>query len=290
MNHLNIHLSNENKILLRELKNLLLILVTVIDFVFILIITFFNISYRELVFMSIFDLFVCFLLFLNLIAIYKNSDKNLFSFIKSHIIDILSIIPFNFIFLRFFAVFRVIRLISLLQVFQVFKVYSIKENYSFGSFKYFIQNRLLKLLTIILLFYCVLSAIILQNIDPSFKTFFDSLWYNIVTLSGVGYGDITPVSNEGKLIGILTIIMGVLFLSIFTAAMSSLYMEKPEEETRHEMKKYIKQLKARNKILQKQVNKLDKDVEELQSKLNVITTILEENINDKDVEEDNHET
>lgn len=290
MNHLNMDISNKNRTLLRELKNLVLILVTVIDFVFILIITFFNVSYSELVFMSIFDLCVCFLLFLNLIELYKNSDKKLFGFIKSHILDILSIIPFNFIFLRFFAVFRVIRLISLLQIFQVFKVYSIKRNYSFGAFKYFIQNRLLKLLTIILLFYCVLSAVILQNMDPAFKTFFDSLWYNIVTLSGVGYGDITPVSNEGKLIGILTIIIGVLFLSIFTAAMSSLYMEKPEEKTRHEMKKYIKQLKARNKILQKQVNKLDKDVEELQSKLNIITTILEENIDDKDGGDDNHET
>ena len=222
MNFLNIHISEENRKLFTEVKNFILIIVTVIDLIFIFIITIYNVSYDELLFMSIFDLFVCFLLFLNLITIYRKSDKNLLD-----VIDILSMIPFNFIFLRFFAVFRLVRLISLLQLFQLFKIYALRR-FDYGSLKYFVQNRLLKVLTFILVFYTILSSIILQNIDPSFTNFFDSLWYNIVTLSGVGYGDITPISTEGKLIGIITIIMGVLFLSIFTAAMSSMYMEKLE--------------------------------------------------------------
>ena len=101
--------------------------------------------------MSIFDLFVCFLLFLNLITIYRKSDKNLLDFIKTHVIDILSMIPFNFIFLRFFAVFRLVRLISLLQLFQIFKIYALRR-FDYGSLKYFVQNRLLKVFTFIFLF------------------------------------------------------------------------------------------------------------------------------------------
>ncbi len=285
MNFLNIHISEENSKLFTEVKNFILIIVTVIDLIFIFIITIYNVSYDELLFMSIFDLFVCFLLFLNLITIYRKSDKNLLDFIKTHVIDILSMIPFNFIFLRFFAVFRLVRLISLLQLFQIFKIYALRR-FDYGSLKYFVQNRLLKVLTFILVFYTILSSIILQNIDPSFTNFFDSLWYNIVTLSGVGYGDITPISTEGKLIGIITIIMGVLFLSIFTAAMSSLYMEKPEEKTRLLVKSYIKHLKNRNRSLQKKVDSLDRDVEELQTKLDEITQILKDNIDNQKYEKE----
>ena len=105
-------------------------------------------------------------------------------------------------------------------------------------------------------------------------------------MSGVGYGDITPISTEGKLIGIITIIMGVLFLSIFTAAMSSLYMEKPEEKTRLLVKSYIKHLKNRNRSLQKKVDSLDRDVEELQTKLDEITQILKDNIDNQKYEKE----
>lgn len=271
------HLSEKNKILLVQIKDILLVLMTLIDFLFIFIITFFTVPYRELVFMSDFDLVVCILLFINLIELYMKSDDGLWPFIKTHIIDILSIIPFSFIFLRYLAVFRLVRLIRVLQIFQIFKIYNLR-NYDFGALKYFIQNRLLKILTVIIIFYVILSSFILTEIDPSFTSLFDSFWYNVVTLTGVGYGDITPLSYPGKVMGMLSIIMGVLFVSIFTAAMSALYMEKPEEETRHTVRVYINQLKQRNKVLQGQIDKLDKDIEELHIKLDVITKLLEEQI------------
>lgn len=289
MNFKNIKISDDNKKLLIELKNILLVICTIIDFIFIFMISFFDMAWHELVFMSIFDLFVCFLLFINLITIYKKSNDTLKHFIKTHLIDIISIIPFNFIFLRYLAVFRLVRLISVLQLFQIFKVYNLR-NYDFGSLKFFIQNRLLKLLSIIILFYILLSSIILTNIDPSFTSFFDSLWYNLVTLTGVGYGDIVPISNEGKMMGIMTIIMGVLFLSIFTAAMSSLYMEKPEDETRNLIKSYVEPLKQKNMKLQETVNKLDNDIESLHEKLDQMTRLvdeLQEESRSKNDEEDN---
>ena len=59
MNFLNIHISEENRKLFTEVKNFILIIVTVIDLIFIFIITIYNVSYDELLFMSIFDLFVC---------------------------------------------------------------------------------------------------------------------------------------------------------------------------------------------------------------------------------------
>ena len=44
--------------------------------------------------------------------------------------------------------------------------------------------------------------------NDQFTTVFDTVWYTIVTLSTVGYGDKAPTTVEGRLIGIL-IIFGI---------------------------------------------------------------------------------
>ncbi len=258
--------NDERKKTLIQLKNVLLILLIVIDLMFIISITFFEIDVEDLVFMAYFDLLVCFILFLNLLDMYRRSDVSPLKFIRTHIIDIISIIPFNFIFLRYLAVFRIFRI---LQFFQIIKVFNIKE-INVHSLKYFIQNQLLKVITLILLVYIIVSSLVLFFVDNSFYSVFDSVWYTLVTVTGVGYGDITPVTYSGKVIGMLTIILGVFFISIFTAAMSGLYMEKNEEETRAKLKHQIEKLEDENKVLNKQVNSLQQTIVKMDEKLDKI--------------------
>jgi voltage-gated potassium channel len=52
-----------------------------------------------------------------------------------------------------------------------------------------------------------------HNIPEShIKTFYDAVYFSIVTLTTVGYGDITPVSGYGRFITILIIISGIIFI------------------------------------------------------------------------------
>ena len=57
-----------------------------------------------------------------------------------------------------------------------------------------------------------------------FPTLEDGLWWAIVTLATVGYGDIVPTSTWGRLIGSLVIVMGVTFLSMLTAVVTSYFV------------------------------------------------------------------
>lgn len=246
-----------------QLKNVILILLIIIDLLFIISITFFTISLDDLEFMADFDLFVCIILGLNLIGMYHFSDETPSQFLKSHVIDIISIIPFNFIFFRYLAVFRIFRI---LQFFQVIRIFNIKE-INVNSIKYFIQNQLLKVISLILLIYIIVSSIILFNVDESFFSIFDSIWYTIVTVSGVGYGDITPTTYVGKAIGMLTIILGVFFISIFTAAMAGLYAEKTELKTRNKIKKELNILKEENNELKEQLQNMERKIDKIDKKL-----------------------
>jgi uncharacterized membrane protein YgaE (UPF0421/DUF939 family) len=82
----------------------------------------------------------------------------------------------------------------------------------------------------------------------------------------VGYGDITPVGPVGKLLSILTIIVGVIFVSVFSAYLSSSYDEQSDEETRKTIEKYMKTNEENFNELKKQVSDLTEYIKKLEEK------------------------
>ncbi|RAP48488.1 MAG: hypothetical protein BZ135_00705 [Methanosphaera sp. rholeuAM6] len=272
----NLNISEEKRQLLIQFKNVIFIFLLLMDFIFIILITFVDLSYNVLFFMVSFDLFICLLLFIHLCFDYKDYDKGSLSFIKDYFFDIVAVIPFNFIFFRYLAVFRMARFLQFFQVFKIFKVGGTAR----GSLKYFIQNRLFEILVVIVFIYILFSSVILTQIDSSFSTIFDAFWFNVVTMTSVGYGDITPASYSGKLLSMFSIVMGIVFVSIFTAAMSALYMEKQEEETKNhiqkQIEKFVGHLKEENEKLNERIDTLESENEKLNEKLDVVIDLLNE--------------
>ncbi len=56
------------------------------------------------------------------------------------------------------------------------------------------------------------------------KTGSDAVWWSIVTVSTVGYGDRFPVTDAGRLIGTLMIVMGVSLFSVLTSYIATQFM------------------------------------------------------------------
>ncbi|MFD9627956.1 potassium channel family protein [Peribacillus muralis] len=77
--------------------------------------------------------------------------------------------------------------------------------------------RFIRLLSIIGLF--LLSfGILIHLVEPNtFPTLLDGIWWAIVTMSTVGYGDYTPVTNLGKIIGIVLILSGAGLITSYFA-------------------------------------------------------------------------
>jgi len=69
-----------------------------------------------------------------------------------------------------------------------------------------------------------------QSPDANIKTASDALWYTIVTISTVGYGDRYPVTNEGRLVGTLIIVIGVGIFGTFTGYLANLFLSPSKEE------------------------------------------------------------
>ena len=58
----------------------------------------------------------------------------------------------------------------------------------------------------------------------------DALWYTIETISTVGYGDRYPVTNPGRLLGTLIIVVGVGIFGTFTGYLANLFLS-PRKKT-----------------------------------------------------------
>ena len=57
------------------------------------------------------------------------------------------------------------------------------------------------------------------------RSFFDSLWWAIVTLTTVGFGDIAPTTFGGRIIGVVLMIFGIGVLGMFTATVAGMFVE-----------------------------------------------------------------
>jgi len=76
----------------------------------------------------------------------------------------------------------------------------------------------------LIVFFFSLSAYEAEHpTNPGFATFGDALWWGIVTLTTVGYGDIVPKTTAGRLSGVAIMFTGVGVLGILAGSLASLF-------------------------------------------------------------------
>ncbi len=69
--------------------------------------------------------------------------------------------------------------------------------------------------------------------NPDFATVGDSLWWGIVTLTTVGYGDIVPHTSAGRFAGIAIMFTGIGVLGVLAGSLASLFnLEERSDNTR----------------------------------------------------------
>lgn len=77
-------------------------------------------------------------------------------------------------------------------------------------------------LVLLVLLAVLLFGFIIHIVEPEhFPTFFDGIWWAIVTISTVGYGDFSPVSDLGRTVGIFLILIGTGFMTLYFASLSA---------------------------------------------------------------------
>jgi voltage-gated potassium channel len=92
-------------------------------------------------------------------------------------------------------------------------------------------RRIFPVLVLITLLLALLAGFTVTLVDAEdFPSFGVGVWWAIVTLATVGYGDVVPTTPWGRVVGSATIIVGVTFLSFLTATVTSLFISTEQDE------------------------------------------------------------
>ncbi|MDE6282449.1 MAG: ion transporter [Muribaculaceae bacterium] len=142
------------------------------------------------------------------------------------IIDMLSILPTFSVINEAFHLFRITRLFKIFRLLK-FGRYS-KE---LGIFMQVLMQQRSVLLSVLTLaiFYIILTALLMFSVDDKFETFFDALYWATSALTTVGYGDVYPHNDVGKVISMLSSLVGVAIIALPSGVITASYLQTVEK-------------------------------------------------------------
>ncbi|MGE4131127.1 MAG: potassium channel family protein [Bdellovibrionales bacterium] len=76
-----------------------------------------------------------------------------------------------------------------------------------------------------------------KGVNPSIHSMLDTIWWAVATVTTVGYGDIHPMTTQGKIIGILTMIIGTALFWAYTALFASALLADEFDEFEVELRR-----------------------------------------------------
>ena len=152
----------------------------------------------------------------------------IYPFTPMAIIDLVTILPS---FLELNSAWRTLRTLRLLRMLRAFRLirYSRSVNALVAVFE-----RKREQLMVVLAFaaaYVIIIAMVMFNVEhDTFPDFFDAVYWSVVSLTTVGYGDLYPTSDVGRAIAMLSSLMGIAIVALPASILTTGLMEEIDNE------------------------------------------------------------
>ncbi len=150
------------------------------------------------------------------------------------IFDLLSILP---VLCLIPGVSSKVGLLRLFRFFRVFKLirYS-KTMVIITNVIRKVRNQLLAVLILIMV-YIFVSAMLIFQLEPDiFDSFFDALYWATISITTIGYGDISPVTDAGRFIAMISALVGMAVIALPTGIITAAYMnEITKKKSKYEL-------------------------------------------------------
>src|SRR5210317_350637 len=188
------------------------------------------------------------------ILFYFADDK--YEFIKSHKIELIIVI-FSFPIvpegLQSSGFLRFARLPRLLNGLRFFRLAALLNRFA-STVKAIFNSKGLRFIVYATIGIVLFFGFLFYISEPGVETYSDGLWWALVTITTVGYGDITPLTNLGRIIASTLMIMGIGFIATITAAVSSYFISSfgDDDVTINDLAKKLDKLEVEIQHLKKE--------------------------------------
>jgi voltage-gated potassium channel len=229
---------------------------TIISLVVMVVMLLPNLSDETVKVLSFYDNLICAIFLIDFFYNLMNSPKKSDYFIKDRgWLDLLGSMPSLGLLTnagKYAGLFRLARLSRLARIARLMKGGG-KE----ALIKDVLANRsrytgfITILMTIIIL--TTSSVLVLQfeskSADANIKNGWDALWYAIVTITTVGYGDFYPVTVLGRISGVFIMFAGVGIIGVLASILSSILVGSPSSPTENEIQETAAAILTENELV-----------------------------------------
>ncbi len=161
----------------------------------------------------------------------------IYPFTVMALIDLLSILPSIKVLKRGFRLLRVFRLMRTLKVFKVFKAFRYSRNIDMIVNVFRKQKDSLIVVCGFAIAYIIISALVIFNAEPlTFPTMFDAIYWATISLTTVGYGDVYATSQIGRLITMISSVLGIAIVALPDGIIIAGYQNELEQSKKNSKK------------------------------------------------------
>ena len=205
-----------------------------------------------------------------ILRIYCSRSKKKYILSTMGILDLLSIIPTYLV--VFYAPIgslidiRIMRLIRIFRIFQLSKY--LRSGHTMQIALRSSRPKIIVFILYISLIVVILGTLmyIIEGQQNGFENIPKSIYWAVVTLTTVGYGDVVPLTTLGKTVSVFIMMLGYAIIAVPTGIVSSEFSKNRKDE---------EQLKNQDAILEKEQEIISKETEILE-KLNSIEKKIED--------------
>lgn len=249
-----------------NISKMLLSIIIVINIILISTVIVFELAQFNVI--VVFDICVCFVLLADFFTgFYKSSNRQ--EYVRQNFVELIAAIPFDLL-LSPFVGFGFLRFIKFLRVLLLIVLF-------FKIVGQFLKNTHLDEILGVFVLVVLGSTLGLYLIDPSMNNLFDDLWFVVVSLTTVGYGDITPSTVFGKVFSLVLLLIGVFIFSAITGAISSYFMDNLLQEGSyhiHELKDKVAKSEIELEKANNQLIENEKKIDELKNEIIELKEII----------------
>jgi voltage-gated potassium channel len=83
------------------------------------------------------------------------------------------------------------------------------------------------------------------------------MWWAVQTVTTVGYGDVSPAKPVGRIIGVFVMLYGIAFVTIFVAAITSIFVARAAAERGIAEDQAEQRIEAKVDVLDKRLDRLE---------------------------------
>ena len=137
------------------------------------------------------------------------------------------------------------------------------------------NSRRLRTILLALIFFIGIFGYLFYASEPEVETFGDGIWWALVTITTVGYGDITPLTTLGRVVAGLLMLLGLGLIATITAIVSAKFIQNyVDGHTNDDVLEKLKELETEIEKIEElednvlgKLKELETEVDELNRKI-----------------------